>query len=113
MPEAALATLIPLREILTESISTVKEQEGSALDQLLSANQNRVVLFGCGTLGRRAADLLHEIEINPLAFCDSNPPLIGEPTSLGFGTVAFRCSCAVWEELFFLFRYDLERFSLV
>jgi FkbM family methyltransferase len=73
MPETTLATLIPLREILTESISTVKEREASALDQLLLAHQNRVVLFGCGTLGRRAADLLREIGINPLAFCDSNP----------------------------------------
>jgi FkbM family methyltransferase len=72
MPETALATLIPLREILTESISVVKEREASALDQLLLEHQNRVVLFGCGTLGRRAADLLREIGINPLAFCDSN-----------------------------------------
>jgi FkbM family methyltransferase len=73
MPETALATLVPLREILTESISAVKEREASALDQLLSAHQNRVVLFGCGTLGRQAVDLFREIGINPLAFCDSNP----------------------------------------
>ena len=48
------ATLIPLREILTESISTVKEREASALDELLLEHQNRVVVFGCGGLGRRA-----------------------------------------------------------
>ena len=70
---AALAAISPLREILRESISAVKKREDSALDQLLSANQNRVVLYGCGTLGRRAADLLREIGIKPLAFCDSDP----------------------------------------
>jgi FkbM family methyltransferase len=37
------------------------------------AHQNRVILFGCGTLGRRAVDLLREIGVNPLAFCDNNP----------------------------------------
>jgi len=73
MPETALATLIPLREILTESVSAVKQREASALDQLLLAHQNRVVLFGCGTLGRRAVNLLREIGIHPLAFCDNNP----------------------------------------
>ena len=112
MPETALATLIPLREILTESISAVKEREASALDQLLLAHQNRVVLFGCGTLGRRAADLLREIEINPLAFCDSNPSHWGTNVSGLPVLSAFRCSGAVWEE-FCLFRYYLERLSLV
>ena len=73
MPETALVTLIPLREILTESISAVKEREASTLDQLLSGCQNRVVLFGCGTLGRRAVNLLREIGTDPLAFCDNNP----------------------------------------
>jgi FkbM family methyltransferase len=81
MPETALAMLPPLREILTESISTVKEREASALDELLLEHQNRVVVFGCGTLGRRAAYLLREIEINPLAFCDSNPSRWGTDVS--------------------------------
>ena len=65
--------LVPLREILTESVSAVKEREASALDRILRENHNRVVLFGCGTLGRRAVDLLREAGVNPLAFCDSNP----------------------------------------
>jgi FkbM family methyltransferase len=77
MPETALVTLIPLREILTESISAVKEREASTLDQLLLGRQNRVVLFGCGTLGRRAVSLLREIGTDPLAFCDNNPTLWG------------------------------------
>ena len=77
MPETAHATLIPLREILTESISAVKKREASALDQLLLALQNRVVIFGCGALGRRAIEKLQELGIQPLALCDNNELLWG------------------------------------
>jgi FkbM family methyltransferase len=77
MPETALATLIPLREILTESISAVKEREASALGQILRAQQNRVVIFGCGALGRKAIEKLQELGIQPLALCDNNELLWG------------------------------------
>jgi FkbM family methyltransferase len=81
MPETANDMLAPLREILTESISAVKEREASALDQLLSAHQNRVVIFGSGTLGGKAVSLLREIGIEPLALCDSNPDRWGTTRS--------------------------------
>jgi FkbM family methyltransferase len=71
--ETVLDMLAPLREILTESVASVKEREASALDQILREHQNRVVLFGCGTLGKRAIDLLREIGVDPVAVCDSNP----------------------------------------
>jgi FkbM family methyltransferase len=71
--EIAPEMLVPLREILTESVSAVREREVSALDQILRTHHGRVVIFGCGTLGRRAIDLLREIGVNPLALCDSNP----------------------------------------
>jgi len=77
MPETALATLIPLREILAESISAVKEREASALDQILRPHQNRVVIFGCGALGRKAIEKLQELGIQPLALCDNNELLWG------------------------------------
>jgi FkbM family methyltransferase len=77
MPETAIATLIPLREILTESISAVREREASAFDQLLLAHRNRVVLYGCGTLGRKAIEKLQELGIQPLALCDKNELLWG------------------------------------
>jgi FkbM family methyltransferase len=73
--------LAPLREILTESVSSVMEREALALDQLLQAHQHRVVLYGCGTLGKRAVDLLREIDVNPLAFCDSDPARWGTNVS--------------------------------
>jgi FkbM family methyltransferase len=72
MSEIARDTLVPLREILTESVASVKAREASALDGLLEAHHNRVVIFGCGTLGKRAIELLREIGINPLALSDSN-----------------------------------------
>jgi FkbM family methyltransferase len=77
MPETALATLIPLREILTESISAVKKREASALEQLLLAHQNRVVIFGCGALGRKAIEKLQQLGIQPIAVCDNNELLWG------------------------------------
>lgn len=77
MPVTAPAFLAPLREILTESISAVKEREASALDQLFSAHQNRVVIFGCGALGRKAIEKLQELGIRPLALCDNNESLWG------------------------------------
>jgi FkbM family methyltransferase len=77
MPETTLAMLVPLREILTESISAVRERETSALDQLLLAHQNRVVIFGCGGLGRKAIEKLQELGVQPLALCDNNELLWG------------------------------------
>jgi len=67
----------PLREVLTESVSSVKQREGSALDRILHAHQNRVVLFGCGGLGRRAIEKFRELGVRPLALCDNNTSLWG------------------------------------
>src|SRR5258707_15119942 len=70
-------TLAPLREVLTEPILSVRERAASALDRILRAHQNRVVLFGCGGLGRRAIEKLRELGIRPLALCDNNASLWG------------------------------------
>ena len=77
MSEIAPDMHVPLRKILTESSALVKEREASTLGRILGAHHNRVVLFGCGTLGRRAVELLREIGTNPLALSDSNPSLWG------------------------------------
>lgn len=68
-----MATLEPLSEVLTESVEQVKQREASALDLLLEQRQGRCVLYGAGTLGRRAAKLLRESGTTPLAMVDSNP----------------------------------------
>jgi FkbM family methyltransferase len=65
-------TLPPLREVLTETVSAVQAREANALNDLLHARNNRCVIFGAGTLGRKAVALLREIGVEPLAICDSN-----------------------------------------
>ena len=62
-----------LAEVLTESVDDVRQREASALDNVLKAHGNRCVLFGCGTLGKKAVSLLREIGIEPLALTDSDP----------------------------------------
>jgi FkbM family methyltransferase len=73
MPQPALHTL------LTETPSQVRHRELHALTDLLATHQNRCVLFGAGTLGRRAVILLRELGIEPLAIADTNPARWGQP----------------------------------
>jgi len=47
-----------LVELLDEPIESVRRREQNALPDLLRARNNRVVLFGCGNLGRQAARAL-------------------------------------------------------
>jgi FkbM family methyltransferase len=81
MPAIALDMIEPLSGLLTESIDEVKAREGSALSDLLSLHQNRCVIYGAGTLGRKAVSLLREIGITPLAVVDSNPQRWGGEVS--------------------------------
>jgi len=68
----------PLRDLLTESPAAVQVREANALDALLQAHHGRCVVFGAGTLGRRAIELLREIGTEPLAVCDSNQQRWGQ-----------------------------------
>lgn len=63
----------PLASIFDESIAEVLHREQTALEKLLDQSGRRVVLFGCGNLGRRAAEALGSLGIVPLAFSDNNP----------------------------------------
>jgi FkbM family methyltransferase len=72
---------IDLNDVLTESVEEVKLREASALDALLAARQNRCVIYGAGTLGRRAVALLSEMGVTPLAVVDSNPQRWGRDVS--------------------------------
>ncbi len=64
--DSALATLF------SRSVEEVRTHERSALQELLDQREGRVVLFGAGTLGRRALALLTEMGYKPLAFSDNN-----------------------------------------
>src|ERR1035441_4571639 len=67
----------PLRDALTESISSVDQREASEIERIIQAHQYRVVLFGCGGLGLRAIERLSELGARPLALCDNNASLWG------------------------------------
>jgi FkbM family methyltransferase len=81
MPAFALDVMEPLSGVLTESVESVKQRELSALDDLLAARQNRCVIYGAGTLGRKAIALLREIGVTPLAVVDSNSQRWGSEVS--------------------------------
>jgi FkbM family methyltransferase len=61
-----------LAELLQEPLESVAYREQHSLEDLLLTRQNRVVLFGAGNLGRRAAEALREIGVHPLAMTDNN-----------------------------------------
>lgn len=66
-----------LRDLLQEPVPSVLERENTTLERLLRERQNRVVLFGAGTLGRRAFELLRGLGVNPLALTDNNAAIWG------------------------------------
>lgn len=63
----------PLDGILTESVEGVRARERTALPTLLQSANGRVVLYGAGTLGRRALGLLTSLGATVLAFSDNDP----------------------------------------
>jgi FkbM family methyltransferase len=72
MPQATQDTVGPLNDVLTESVSQVQHREATALDELLDSTGGRCVIYGAGTLGRKAVSLLRETGIQPLAFVEGN-----------------------------------------
>lgn len=72
--ECAVPSLEPL---FLESVEAVRRREQNALDYLLDQRQRKVVLFGAGTLGKRALALLREMECDVVAFSDNDPSAWG------------------------------------
>jgi FkbM family methyltransferase len=62
----------PLAQLFQESVEDVRSREQTALEGLLDQCGRRIVLFGAGTLGRRALPLLREIGCEVVAFTDNN-----------------------------------------
>jgi FkbM family methyltransferase len=67
-------------QLLSEDLSSVYQREQSAFDNLLAEVDNRVILFGAGTLGRKALRCLRSVGIEPLAFADNNKESWGTST---------------------------------
>jgi FkbM family methyltransferase len=81
MAVEALDRIHSLADVLTESVDAVKQREETALDNLLSEHNGRCVIYGAGTLGRKAVSLLGEIGATPLAVVDGNPQRWGSDIS--------------------------------
>jgi FkbM family methyltransferase len=64
-------TVPSLSQLLQEPVEAVQQREQSALDSLLAKHNGRVVLFGAGTLGRKAISLLRALGVEPLAMSDN------------------------------------------
>jgi len=63
---------VSLSEMLREPVDSVIDRERRALEDLLRTRNNRAVLFGAGTLGRRALHLLKRLGAEVLALSDNN-----------------------------------------
>lgn len=64
--------MVPLGELLRESVSSVIEREHCTLERMIDGCHGRVVLLGAGNLGRRTLAELRGIGIEPLCVCDNN-----------------------------------------
>ncbi len=67
-----------LQGISAESMARVKERENTVLDCLLAERNRQCVVFGAGTMGRRALAALRVMGVHPLSFADNNPALWGK-----------------------------------
>ena len=71
-----MAMFDELETLLNEGISSVIERERAAFDRLAAPfDENSIVLFGAGQLGRKTLAGLRKRGIEPLAFSDNNPHL--------------------------------------
>jgi FkbM family methyltransferase len=86
-PHSAVATLASfsalrlealLEKISSESIAHVKRRESTVLDRLLAETNRQCVVFGAGSMGRRALAALHGMGVHPFSFADNNPALWGK-----------------------------------
>jgi FkbM family methyltransferase len=66
-----------LEQALDASPEQLKAKAANALDQLAEGEHSGIVLFGAGGLGRRVAEGLRSVDVEPLAFSDNNSRLWG------------------------------------
>ena len=64
--------------MLSEDIATAKIRESSEFDETVGPFNNKLILFGAGSLGKKTLTGLRKIGIEPLAFSDNNPSKWGQ-----------------------------------
>ena len=66
-----------LHRLLEKRIEDLIEEESAAFDQVTAGGPEDLVLFGAGHLGRKTLEGLRKAGVEPIAFCDNNPALLG------------------------------------
>lgn len=66
-----------IRGLLREGRTAAIERERTEFDRLAGPFAESLVLFGCGAIGRKTANGLRSVGIEPLAFADNDPSLWG------------------------------------
>jgi FkbM family methyltransferase len=77
-PNSAVSLEDLLHRISSECVADVKRRERTALDRMLANCNRQCVIFGAGTIGRRALSALQSMGIHPLSFADNNSVLWGK-----------------------------------
>lgn len=67
-----------IRQLLLEGMDGAVEREKNEFDRFAGPFATSLVLFGCGTIGRKTAAGLQSLGIEPLAFADNNSALWGK-----------------------------------
>ncbi|MBI3072785.1 MAG: FkbM family methyltransferase [Deltaproteobacteria bacterium] len=67
-----------LTQLLNRDVAEVRAWERAAFEQLAGDRAGRIVLFGAGNLGRKAARGLARAGVTPLAFADNNSAIWGQ-----------------------------------
>src|SRR5882757_299638 len=70
-----------IHQLLLEGENGAIAREQTEFDSLAGRFAKSLVLFGCGTIGRKTAAGLQSLGIEPLAFADNNPALWGKQIS--------------------------------
>lgn len=73
MSSKTIAYDLEIESLLSEPLHAVVEREQGEFERLLASTQNRVVLYGAGSLGTRALRCLRSFGIEPLALADGDP----------------------------------------
>lgn len=72
-----LTLVARLDRLLSETLQSARERQRTALFDILGDFEQPFALFGAGHLGRKAATVLAEMGLKPVAFIDNNPALWG------------------------------------
>ena len=84
-------------QLLSESVDAALSRTRSVFQELMAHAASGAVLYGAGRLGRKTAAALKEAGIEPLAFADNDPGLVGSEVD-GTGVLSPADAAARWRD---------------